>query len=319
MNSFTNESYEDSVSDLYDTTYITNRQTRQDRLASKRNRRTATRTAPAVIIEQRIGEDEFTPSCAASDSELLLLRDALTLFYHERVILDVLAPVKGGKEASVYCCRAHPSTGMDLIAAKIYRPRMFRSLRNDAPYKEGREALDDQGKAIRDQRRHRAMLKKTVYGKQVEISSWIEHEYSTMQALYEAGADVPTPLMRGNNTILMTYYGDVRDPAPTLNGVTLPQESARRHFQRMLDNIELMLAHNRVHADFSAYNILCWQDELTIIDFPQAVHALSNGNARFFLQRDIERLCQYFNRYGIQSDPHRIADDLWQRFWDAEL
>ena len=80
-----------------------------------------------------------------------------------------------------------------------------------------------------------------------------------------------------------------------------------------------VLKSNRVHADLSAYNILYWQDKLTIIDFPQAVHALSNRSAQIFLQRDIERLCQYFQPYGIQADPDTIACSLWQRFMDAEL
>mgnify|MGYP000925870685 CR=1 FL=1 len=60
------------------------------------------------------------------------------------IITDVLHQVKGGKEATVYCCAAHPSTGVDLIAAKVYRPREFRQLRNDAQYRQGRRILSDE-------------------------------------------------------------------------------------------------------------------------------------------------------------------------------
>ncbi len=315
-----NDPFEDDVDiDIYDQYFISNRQLQQQRRTRKEQRRATDPLVPTDISEQRIGEHTFVPSFTTADNELQMLQNALTTFYQEHVISDVLASVKGGKEASVYCCEAHPSTGYKYIAAKIYRPRMFRSLRNDAPYKEGRESLDENGKAIRDTRRHRAMLKKTVYGKEVSISSWIEHEFSTMKTLYDAGAAVPKPLMRGNNTILMEYLGELHRPAPTLNGVTLQARSAQRHFQHMLDNVGLMLANNRVHADFSSYNILYWEDELTIIDFPQAVHALSNRNAQVFLQRDIKRLCQYFQRYEIQANPQAIADTLWQRFMDAEL
>ena len=176
---------------------------------------------PESIVEQMQGEEEFMPSFSASHNERRMLQAQLTSFYQEHIITDVLAPVKGGKEATVYCCQAHPSTGLDLIAAKIYRPRAFRSLRNDAVYKEGRESLDAEGKAIRDTRRHRALAKKTRYGKEVDIGSWIEHEFATMKMLYEAGADVPKPLARAGTTILMEYLGDVRLPAPALVGVTL--------------------------------------------------------------------------------------------------
>ena len=60
-------------------------------------------------------------------------------FYKNQIITDILGKVRGGKEATVYCCAAHPSTGFELIAAKVYRPAMFRNLRNDAAYRQGRE------------------------------------------------------------------------------------------------------------------------------------------------------------------------------------
>ena len=43
--------------------------------------------------------------------------------------------------------RVHdPATGLEFLAAKIYRPRMFRSLSNDALYRQGREQRDpDEG------------------------------------------------------------------------------------------------------------------------------------------------------------------------------
>ena len=276
-------------------------------------------TPPETILVQLDGEETFEPSYAASHNERLMLQQALAHFYQERIISDVLAPVKGGKEATVYCCRADPTTGLDLIAAKIYRPRAFRSLRNDAVYKEGREALDQEGKAIRDTRRHRALVNKTRYGKEVDIGSWIEHEYATLATLFAAGADVPQPLGRAGTTILMEYVGELRRPAPNLMGVTLGRGQARALFDRLLHNVEIMLAHNRVHADLSAYNVLYWQHRGVIIDFPQAVLALTNGGAYSFLLRDLTRLCQHFSRYGILANPEALARDLWTRFLDAQL
>jgi RIO kinase 1 len=51
--------------------------------------------------------------------------------------------VKGGKEATVYCCQADPATGYDLLAAKIYRHRQSRSMKNYASYHEGRHITAD--------------------------------------------------------------------------------------------------------------------------------------------------------------------------------
>jgi serine/threonine-protein kinase RIO1 len=59
-----------------------------------------------------------------------------------------------------------------------------------------------------------------------------------------------------------------------------------------------MLAHNVVHADLSAFNILYWDGEIVLIDYPQAVDSLSNRQAEFFFTRDINRVCQYFACQG---------------------
>jgi len=287
----------------------------------QRSYETQRRPRPAAGPEspQAEVEDDFQITYRASHAEALMLRTALSPFFRDRILTDVLAPVKGGKEATVYCCQAHPSTGLDLIAAKIYRPRAHRSLSNDAPYREGREMLDDQGKGIRDARRHRAIAKKTRFGKEVEIGSWIEHEYATLKLLFEAGADVPKPIARVDAAILMAYLGELHRPAPNLHGISLPRALARPIFERLLAHVELMLAHNRVHADLSAYNILYWQGQATIIDFPQAVFALSNRNAYAFLLRDLTRLCQHFERYGLHAQAEDLAQDLWQQFQLAQL
>lgn len=245
--------------------------------------------------------------------------DALGGFYDDGVIDDVLRVVKGGKEASVYCCAAHPSTGVDLIAAKIYRPRMFRNLKNDALYREGRGMVDDEGKEILDQRRHRAVQKKTRFGSQVSITSWIEYEYQTLRLLYEAGIDIPKPFGQSGKAILMEYLGDEEVAAPTLNHVSLSPDEAQPLFDRVMRSVERMLACNRIHADLSAYNILYWDGEIKIIDFPQTVDPRFNPHAAALLARDVERVCQYFARQGVKADAARLADDLWSRFMRAEL
>ncbi len=37
------------------------------------------------------------------------------------------------------------------------------------------------------------------------------------------------------------------------------------------------------------------------------------------LGRDVDRICRYFARQGIQADPGRITRDLWRRFVGGEL
>ena len=240
--------------------------------------------------------------------------DSVGPFYRDNIITDVTRLVKGGKEANVYCCDADPATGLELIAAKLYRPRMLRHLKNDAVYKAGRQLRDETGKQIKGRREKLALRKKTNFGKEVDIAWWIGNEYRSQQALYEAGADVPKPVAHQGNTILMAYLGDETMPAPPLSDVTLLPAEAEPLFRRVMDNVALMLDNHFVHGDLSAYNILYWQGQITIIDFPQLVEARSNPNAFMLLQRDITRVCEYFGRFGVKADPTELTIGLWEPY-----
>src|SRR6185312_13707093 len=85
----------------------------------------------------------FNPTLLASKRDAPWILSSLTPFYEQQLITDVLHEAHSGKEATVYCCKAHPSTGVEYLAAKIYRPRMFRSLRNDAIYRFSRVQRDE--------------------------------------------------------------------------------------------------------------------------------------------------------------------------------
>ncbi|MFN8418420.1 MAG: RIO1 family regulatory kinase/ATPase [Anaerolineae bacterium] len=261
-------------------------------------------------------ETGFKPTYQPSRYEAGWLLSSLTAFYDQQLITDVLALVKGGKEASVYCCRAHPSVGTELVAAKVYRPRMFRQLRNDKMYQEGRQILTDQGRAAKetDHRLMRAVNKKTNYGAQVSHQSWLLHEFVTLKTLFNVGAAVPQPHAVAENAILMSYYGEPINPAPLLSELKLEAEEAQPLFDEVIRNIDLMLQHEMIHGDLSAYNILYWEGEITFIDFPQVSNLHSNSNARFILQRDIERVCEYFAKQGVDSEPLDILDQMWSKY-----
>lgn len=237
-------------------------------------------------------------------------------FYQDQIITDVTRLVKGGKEANVYVCAAHPASGFEMLAAKLYRPRMLRHLKNDAIYKAGRQLRDAEGKQIKGRREKLALRKKTSFGKEVDIMWWIGNEFMTQQKLYEAGADVPQPIGHRGNTILMEFIGDVYGPAPTLSEIRLPEAEAAPLFQRVMDNVALMLDHHLVHGDLSAYNILYWESSICIIDFPQMVAARQNPHAYELLLRDITRVCDYFHGLGVAAaaEPEALTNYLWEPY-----
>ena len=206
--------------------------------------------------------------------------------------------------------------GVKWIAAKVYRPRQFRNLRNDAIYREGRQLLsseDGRPQVVnpRDNRIARAVNRKSFYGVQVRHTSWLMYEFSTLQTLHAAGVPVPTPYGVGENAILMEYIGDERMAAPNLNEVRLEDDEARPLFELTMQSIARMLHKGFVHGDLSAYNILYWQGEIKLIDFPQVIDTQSNRSAQAVLNRDVMRVCQYFGRYGIRANPLQLAREMW--------
>jgi RIO kinase 1 len=278
-----------------------------------KRRRRSKQFAQNLIDPRDLPAGAFQPTYHGSRHELHWILTHLSPLYDECQILDVLRLVKGGKEANVYCCRAHPSMGVDLLAAKLYRPRMFRNLRNDIQYRQGRAVLNERGHAVRDVRSLHAIERGTALGKEIVHPSWLSHELQTLRLLHEAGADVPRPFGVGGNVILMEYLGDERAGAPALNHVSLDPEEASALFDRLLHNIDLMLANGRVHGDLSAYNVLYWEGRITIIDFPQAFDPVLNPDAYPLFARDVERICQYFARHGIEREPGALAAEIWSR------
>ena len=254
----------------------------------------------------------FQPTLLASRRDAPWILSSLEPFYKQHLITDVLHEAHSGKEATVYCCKAHPSTEMEYLAAKVYRPRMFRSLRNDAIYRYSRVQRDEQGQAEHgNSRRGSAATRKTEKGRAAQVASWIEYEYQTQRLLYAHGANVPRTFAQIGNAVLMEYIGDIGDPAPRLSDVILEQEEAQPLFKCIVHNIELALTYGRIHGDLSEYNILYWQEAVTLIDFAQAVDPYHNSDVFSLFQRDIERICKYFAPYNVQCDAHELAREIW--------
>jgi RIO kinase 1 len=222
--------------------------------------------------------------------------DALSVlegFIADEVIDEVVGLVKSGKEAVVYLARKRPAeAGPHLFAAKIYKDTTHRSFRDDSTYRAGRFILDA--------RTRRAVAAGTRHGKRASFGMWIEAEREALERLHQAGADVPRLFGARGNVILMEYIGDEAGPAPMLRKVRLKRKEAARAFQRVVGNLAIFLEVGIVHADLSPYNILYWDREITIIDFPQAVDLYKNPNAPELFARDVRNVCEFFARFGVR-------------------
>ncbi len=266
-----------------------------------------------TLKEDELSKAAFNPTFLTNKRDASWILSSLTDFYEQDLIVDVLHVVKSGKEATVYCCSADPKTGLTYVAAKIYRPRMFRSLKNDAIYREGRTQRDLDGNVARGSHHQRGAFR-SERGRAAQVSSWIDFEFQTHTLLFDAGADVPKPLAHVGNAVLMEYIGIEGEPAALLRDVKLEREEAQPLFDCILYNIELCLQQNRIHGDLSEYNILYWQGRVLLIDFAQAVDPRQNTDVFPLLERDIARVCRYFARYDVPTDATALATAMWKKY-----
>lgn len=283
------------------------------RVTQKReNKKRETEARLFLRAQQVAREIQFTYKAARFEEAWLF--DSLADLADHQWISDVLRKAKAGKEASVYLCKPGAAAlESEFVAAKVYRPRTLRNLKNDQQYRDGRTDLDSEGNKIFKEAEVHAIAKRSAFGEELRHQSWIAHEFRAMEILFEAGADIPRPYARTGNTIVMDFIGDALGSAPTLNEVQLERGEARPLFERVIRNIEILLAQGYVHGDLSAYNILYWDGEIRLIDFPQVVSPKGNRNAFRIFSRDVTRLCEYFAKQGVDSNPRQIALDLWMR------
>jgi len=224
------------------------------------------------------------------------------------LIADVLYPVAQGKEASVYACRGGADQQHALVAAKVFRPRRYRNLRNDGVYRHGRAIYDRDGR-VRS-KGTRALQTRSRYGRHLRQRSWVEHEVRALRKMGALGVPVPTPLAATERVVLMTFIGDEDGPASPLNRLPLTRAEAASAWVQVREGVYRAWRAGLVHADLSAYNLLYHRGQVTFIDWPQVVDRWRNPWAVDLLQRDLERVCSYFASHGVPCSAEAELDLL---------
>jgi RIO kinase 1 len=281
--------------------------------AKRRQQVSASPVKPEAELAQLPAE--FAASVQVTNTERAWIKEYLGPFYRNQLIEDVVRRVKAGKEATVYACAGHASTGHSVLAAKLYRERSLRSSKNAGQYQQGRSLLDDEGNAARPRngRTHHAAARSSKHDQVATQVSWLMHEFTLLKALHEAGADVPAVVEYAEHALLMEFVGEGFDAAPTLNDVELATVEAQQLYERVVYNVELLLGLGWVHGDLSPHNILYQPGRIVLIDFPQVVDCHNNPRAFALFERDLQRVSEYFAHNGCATDPHALARQLWSK------
>ena len=227
-------------------------------------------------------------------------------FAGEAIIGEVEGILKSGKEAVVYRCTAHPSTGLSTVALKVYKDIERRGFRDMSDYLDGRV-----GRTIRKRRDILHM-----YSSPDSMQAyWVDAEYEALERLHAAGLPVPRPLGRGPASIAMEFVGG-EEAAPRLRDARLGPGEAKAVKEELVECVRRMLGLDLIHGDLSPYNILMREGRPVIIDFPQAIDARFHSRPQAMLERDLSNVLSHFERYGLGSaaEGSALAAEWWGRY-----
>lgn len=224
------------------------------------------------------------------------------------VIEDVLRPLMSGKEANVFLVIA----GGERRVAKVYKESSNRSFKHRSDYTEGRK--------VRNTRQARAMAKRSRYGRQQAEQAWRTAEVDAIYRLDAAGVRVPRPYDFVDGVLVMELIADANgEPAPRLVDLSFDEDEALDVFQQLLTEVVKMLCAGLVHGDLSDFNVLFGPNGPVIIDFPQAVDAAANRNARRLLIRDVDNLTRFLERFAPSLAKTRYGQEMWAKYEANEL
>ncbi len=223
------------------------------------------------------------------------------------IVERVVRPLLSGKEAQVYLVESEGR----LCAAKVYKGATERTFRNRSRYTEGR--------SVRNSRDQRAMGKRSRHGRKRDEATWNAAEADMIYKLDAAGVRVPKPYAFVEGVLVMECIeGPNGGPAPRLAESTLEPEYANVVFEQLMREVVKMLCADVVHGDLSVFNVLIEDAGPVIIDFPQAVDAAANLNARAILLRDVANITAHFKR-GRPARELRYGHEMWSLYERGEL
>jgi RIO kinase 1 len=234
--------------------------------------------------------------------------ESLSSLLDDGILQDVIRPLMSGKEAQVYLV---VSEGEEKVA-KVYKEAQNRTFKNRAEYTEGRKT--------RNSRDQRAMAKRSKHGRQQDEAAWRSTEVDMIYRLRDAGVRVPTPYHFIDGVLVMELVkGPENQPAPRLGDLAFTAAEAATLFAQLIKEVVRMLCAGVVHGDLSDFNVLMDAQGPVIIDFPQAVEAAGNQNARKLLLRDVANLQNFLNRFAPTQPALPYAQEMWALYESGDL
>ena len=127
-------------------------------------------------------------------------------------------------------------------------------------------------------------------------------EYDILTYLKDSSTSFPSPLYRSFHCIVMEpIYGSRLSDIDNLDYPELVLE-------KIISNMTIAYRKGYINGDLNEYNILVNDDNIFILDWPQAVR-VDTTNADVLLMRDVNNIIKFFSRkFEIERDIHNIIN-----------
>ncbi|CAF3343998.1 unnamed protein product [Rotaria socialis] len=133
------------------------------------------------------------------------------------------------------------------------------------------------------------------------VKLWAEKEMFNLQRLQRVGIPCPTPVLLKKHVLFLSFIGKDTVPAQRLRDAILSPEELASAYQQCLNLIKRMYHECKlIHADFSEYNLLWFEDTVYVIDVAQSVEPY-HPNAYIYLLRDCTNLSTFFSRRSLNE------------------
>lgn len=208
-------------------------------------------------------------------------------------------------------------TGLDIYVLKILSNRNIITaigpqigIGKEAEVYLAHDSLE-QDKIIKMFRLGRSSFKQIKRKRDVNIgtNSWLllnietaKKEYDILTYLKDSSTSFPSPLYRSFHCIVMEpIYGSRLSDIENLEYPELVLE-------KIISNMKIAYRKGYVNGDLNEYNILVNDDNIFILDWPQAVR-VDTTNADVVLTRDVNNIVKFFSRkFEIERDIHNIIN-----------
>lgn len=208
-------------------------------------------------------------------------------------------------------------TGLDIYVLKILSNRNIITaigpqigIGKEAEVYLAHDSLE-QDKIIKMFRLGRSSFKQIKRKRDVNIgtNSWLllnietaKKEYDILTYLKDSSTSFPSPLYRSFHCIVMEpIYGSRLSDIENLDYPELVLE-------KIISNMKIAYRKGYINGDLNEYNILVNDDNIFILDWPQAVR-VDTTNADVVLTRDVNNIVKFFSRkFEIERDIHNIIN-----------